>query len=350
MSVSDAVSSEFSRSTRVKGEAYARSGRVQIDDGSSEMVSAAVFGTRTYRVDISRRAEADGGTIFDVSCECPFYSQGTAPCKHIWALFRVADEEGYLASDGSVDPVPGRTYVELVPPDDGFDPVLPGGRTDTADPLPSPVAPHSPGIALLSSLERQIATRALSGTKPSRHTAGDLIYVFERPDRFVDHPLVVHVMARRQKKTGGWTQPKPAKISRRDVPFIPDPDRDILTSLMGTARADASGWAYDPYDNDSSAASFAVPEAFAPQLVRPIVATGRAFFRVPLPPAPPRRTVSPYGYYNPPVPMFDLAPVVWDDGPPWKFQLVVGQARDGWRLDGEFARGDDRVPLANAAS
>ena len=37
-------------------------------------------------------------------------------------LLRVAEEEGYLASEGSVEPVPGRTYVELLPPDEGFAP------------------------------------------------------------------------------------------------------------------------------------------------------------------------------------------------------------------------------------
>jgi superfamily II DNA or RNA helicase len=40
--------------------------------------------------------------------------------------------------------------------------------------------------------------------------------------------------------------------------------------------------------------------------------------------------------------------VVWDAGAPWTFQLRVDQTRDGWRIDGEFVRGDDRVPLADA--
>src|SRR4051812_14075757 len=96
MSVSDAVASEFSRSTRLKGDAYARRGRVEIEEGSADTVSAIIQGTRPYHVTIARRAGDDHVTTFEVSCECPFYGEGLAPCKHIWALFRIADDERYL--------------------------------------------------------------------------------------------------------------------------------------------------------------------------------------------------------------------------------------------------------------
>src|ERR671919_173061 len=89
--------------TRSKGSAYFRNGAVVSILGFDDKVTASVYGTREYHVELTR--EQDG---FIGSCECPYFQDRFQVCKHIWALVIAADSRGLLP------PIEPRAWIEPV--------------------------------------------------------------------------------------------------------------------------------------------------------------------------------------------------------------------------------------------
>ena len=100
------ISGAVSRLSRERGERYYSQGAVSILEGDAWRVVATVQGTRRYEVLILRARD-----FFEVSCSCPFYDRELTSCKHIWATFLTAEQNGYL--NGSGDSAPREIREEI---------------------------------------------------------------------------------------------------------------------------------------------------------------------------------------------------------------------------------------------
>lgn len=105
-SLTATISGAVSRIFRERGERYYLQGAVNIIEGSAWRVAATVQGTRRYEVIILRAQE-----FFEVSCSCPFYDRELTTCKHIWAVFLAAEQNGFL--DGLGDRAPTEIREEI---------------------------------------------------------------------------------------------------------------------------------------------------------------------------------------------------------------------------------------------
>jgi superfamily II DNA or RNA helicase len=75
---------EFDPGVARRGEGYLR--RVRVETRSPERLVASVRGTSPYRVIVVR----DGSRVTGV-CSCPYALGEREPCKHLWAVLRVAE-------------------------------------------------------------------------------------------------------------------------------------------------------------------------------------------------------------------------------------------------------------------
>lgn len=115
ISLCSRLANDFSKNARVKGDAYAASGRVSITSGSDTALSATVLGSDRYEVEMKCRVDAHGVAV-EASCDCPmFFDQGT-PCKHMWAVLRRADRGGHLSQAAQHQ---GRVHLEAAAPRSG---------------------------------------------------------------------------------------------------------------------------------------------------------------------------------------------------------------------------------------
>jgi superfamily II DNA or RNA helicase len=80
---------QFSGSVVQRGEAYRD--RVVVESRSTDRLLARVRGTRSYHVLLAQRAGHVSG-----HCSCPFAAGAIVPCKHIWAVLRVAEGLGWF--------------------------------------------------------------------------------------------------------------------------------------------------------------------------------------------------------------------------------------------------------------
>src|SRR4051794_38885059 len=91
MSLVRAFSSSVPPKIRNRGTEYASNGLVTLTTCNGERVEAIVSGTEDYHVALKRNRSS-----VSASCTCPFYSDRSQVCKHIWATILKADEEGGL--------------------------------------------------------------------------------------------------------------------------------------------------------------------------------------------------------------------------------------------------------------
>ena len=292
-----------SERTRAKGYSYFITGTVKIVHTGPETISAEVRGTATYIVDLVR--EDDG---FVARCECPFFLDRHDVCKHIWAVVLTADAQGLLPPDGP------DAWLDVMSPLDA-----PGRQ-----PADRPVTAHQVDTweRFLDGVLQQIA--ADDSTKPAtRYVSGELLYVIDRDLTLQGHGVAVTVLWRQRKKNGEWGKPQPAGLTAPEIAQLPDAtDRDILAALIGAS---------DPY-----AGTYATNYARASfRLLGPI--TDRALWLL----ASSHRLYLRDGHHD----YDELRPVTADDGPPWVFKLELMDDREGRRLAGYLARGEQRMDV-----
>jgi uncharacterized Zn finger protein len=80
----------FSRATRLRGDNYALSQRVEILEGSASSVDAEVAGSQAYFASL----ELNDDTVF-ADCNCPYSDRGEA-CA--FGPLVVAEKQGYLGA------------------------------------------------------------------------------------------------------------------------------------------------------------------------------------------------------------------------------------------------------------
>ncbi len=297
---------KFSLRTRLKGERYFDEHRVRIESGSATMVDAVVVGTHRYRVSLARRDDATSVT-FVGSCQCPYVELELHPCKHLWATVCLADRAGYLANG---DGAPRRAAF-----------VLKSAEHE------APPPPHA-GSQALATIELSVRARDAAPPQVFRYAGHELVYVLRPPRPGASDSAVVSVMSRTRKKDGTWTKPKPAQLSLSDLARVGEPDRSVLSALMGAPRSSYSYSAY--YAEIAADATFALSRNLPIDLLKAILLTERAFLD----------THSPM-----------TVPYHWDEGPAWQFEPVVTRTDTGWRVDGQLVRSTgDVLPLGDTVA
>jgi hypothetical protein len=230
LTLARALAPDVPERTRAKGSAYFNRGAVVSIRGFEHKVTAIVYGTAEYHVEITR--EQDG---FFSSCECPYFQDRFSVCKHIWAVVLAADSRGLLTPIGHhawIEPVD--TPGERDGPDAAMADVQPGAA---GKPRPAPWE-H-----FLEDVSQQLD--ASDARRPAaRYATAQFLYVLDRETTETGNGIAIDVLARRPKKSGEWGKPQPAAIGPEEIDQLPDEaDREILALLMGATDSPA----YDPY-------------------------------------------------------------------------------------------------------
>ena len=285
MKLSRLLSSDFESHVRARGERYYRSGAVHVKTASQTAVEARVQGARDYQV-----ALRWDGEQLNVRCSCPYF-ESSGPCKHLWAVVLEAEAQEYLA-DALVD------ELDFIMNED-----LPG-----EEPLPDRPQPPPPTWR-----DQLKVVTALDPAPDERWPAGrELLYVVDAATSVSQGGLVLNLLTREPKRSGGWKKPQPLRLTRNFIPRLADPaDRHILGLLAGANAFD--GWMYSgTYVHLSS--SFRVMHPLSATVMPLVAATGRC--------------------------LLGAEPLAWDDGEPWRFELRLDRA-----IRGCLRRGDEELDL-----
>ena len=185
-------------------------------EGGPWSVDAAVEGTRKYAVAI-RRID----NTFEVSCDCPYFQDRLAACKHIWAALLAAEHNGLLIGDGAA---PAAATLEPIDIDAWTDPEF---RTSAP---PVRRGPREPGAGqwerFLGEFSRQL-TETDAARRPPRYANAQLAYVIDRGATMAGNGLALDLQVRQRRKNGEWERPKAASIAIDEIRDFPDPaDRE----------------------------------------------------------------------------------------------------------------------------
>jgi superfamily II DNA or RNA helicase len=141
--------------------------------------------------------------------------------------------------------------------------------------------------------------------------------------------LTVDVLHREPRKGGGWSKPKPQKVSRRIARGVPEAtDRQALAVLLGGLEDGSYAGMYESYGTPTS--RYRLPEPLSPVVVPVLCATGRCRLR--------RRPDE-----------LDPPHLAWDGGPPWELWLEVRRGPKGLTVEGGLRRGDEKRALSEPA-
>jgi superfamily II DNA or RNA helicase len=300
--VSTYLRASVSKQARLEGQAMLD--RVELRQGDASVAKAGVMG---FEVTLHNRA----GTVWAV-CQCAEAADGEV-CAHAWAVVLACDPLGHLAGNGHGD---SPYYIDVVDEDD----LGRGGYTRRYRyPTPLKVDPHP-------------WKRALAPIRPA------LGYSYERgrefqwpPNRQAIYFLSTHIGStevylklspaiRDMRKDGAWGTVRPLNVQFRDLEQVPEPDRGILASLIGS-----------PTWNPSVSESFALRGPGAMQLLARLCATERIFGE--------ERRGSLEG--APPIQMDESLE-------PWTFKVVVEYADPVYRVKGFLLRDGQREQVVRS--
>jgi superfamily II DNA or RNA helicase len=196
-----------------------------------------------------------------------------------------------------------------------------------APPRPPASTPASPSGWRQHLVEVGASMRRDGASGASAWPSGrEIVYVIDVPQTRAGGEVVLDVGCRQRKKTGEWRELTSFRLGHADVAQLPDPaDRRILPILAG-----ARGFHYTVAGAEFPGRPFVryhVWTALLDTLLPIIVGTGRCSLRLP---------------------SAALAPIVWDDGPPWQFKLELAREamRRPYTVTGSLRRGDERHDLA----
>jgi hypothetical protein len=308
-----AFRTEVPARVRSRGEAYLHSGLVSLTERGPTRVVAEVRGRHDYAVVL----RVDGGRLA-VSCTCPAFDREFDPCKHVWATIVAVDRAGGLdlpagayldpespgadledadldadllslldaeADDGTMAPRAGlrtagpriteamrralsermRRYWEELRRG------RPGGRQGR---VPSPPPPPSWQVFLA-----QVGPMVQAAAAPV--TADALFYLFDITRSPAAGGVLIDLVRRQRKRSGEWSAPKAAMLTRGDLPALPPDDRHILQAVCG-ADTDLAG--FDHYRQGLPVPqTFVLNPSLQADLLPRLCRTGRFVVRIDTP-------------------------------------------------------------------
>ena len=308
------ISGAVSRLSRERGERYYSQGAVSIVEGDAWRVVATVQGTRRYEVVILRARD-----FFEVSCSCPFYDRELTSCKHIWATFLTAEQNGCLTGAGDSTP---REIREEIPGLYSYQ--QRNGRLAMG--VPGAADWKQQLHALAGAIEEQ-QTRATLETSFERQ----FFYAIDVDDSMTSDQLKLQVAQRTRKADGNWGKLKTQRLSLKEIATLPQAaDRRIMAMLVGGREDAASG--YSPYYYDTIHANFTLVQPLWDIVLPLMCETGRCVLR-------PTRDAQEYAVLS------------WDDGDPWEFAVETSPDDSAQRylVHGMLKRGDVQMDLKRPA-
>lgn len=310
MTLAAKLSFHFDKRIQFKGQGLFIGGAVRFDETGGSRAAGAVRGGQNYKIELG----FENGTM-KISCGCPYFAE-YGPCKHLWAAVLETDRQnvlrdaanhgGPLALDygrGARQPLRG--------------PVLP-----SAPQYRPPVRPQKPAwqeyLAAVNAGENERYTRA-----PHFAPGFEILYALEAGASQHNGALVFHLYSRSKKKNGDWTVYKELRLTQSEMAALPDPeDASIISAMVGGNEYYYSGIT-------GVGMRRVLPQILGEQLVPRMAATGRLAFEE-------------GGMV--------FQPLGWDAGEPWRLWLDVRQdERDQWTIAGSLRRGEEAMPLEEAA-
>ena len=309
------LANEFHPSVRQRGLAYYARNRIRVRRGSPTDVTALVYGSREYEVQISC-----AGNLVSMFCDCPYFDT-EGPCKHLWAAILAAESKGHLAAltivtplefdyGGDIEGLPSRDPGELV------------SRPQLV-PKPPPVPEWRRQIEAVGKQEKAGSPR--TAPFPAKR---QILYVVDRPASITAGSLVLGLASRDRKTNGEWSRIAPLSVKRSQIAQLPVPaDREILSMISGSKQFYSYAWGAENY-YDSVPAQCLPPRPLAPALLRLAANTGRLFLQPTQEPE-------------------NLLPLAWDEGAPWEFVLEMRRDGGGWAVGGFLRRDGERMALTD---
>ena len=310
----NSLTSRVSGRTRAKGSDYFRFGAVIEIAGGEWSAHAVVRGTRDYRIELKRESGTDR---FTASCECPYFLDRGEICKHIWAALLEADRRGLLAGDGTILPDATLEPEYATQTDDHQIPA-------SAQPATIRAAARPDWERFLSDLQRDVVAAERARPAP-RFSNGELIYSIDVRETLKGFGTVINVLFRQRRKNGTWSKPRPANVTPNEAEHLANPaDRELLSLLLGAGNPWTYGTTYEP----GFSRSRYVLNGPLEDIVLPLVARSG------------RGVVDRNGQH-------DFSGFVWDDGPPWQFDLRIATENGNGpiHVDGSFVRDGQRLDL-----
>ena len=335
--LAESLAGDFPRALRQRGANYFRSGRVHIDSGSAQHVSASVRGTEHYQVELARMRH-----VVRARCTCPYFYEEDM-CKHVWAVILAADAEGLLQGDGG--------WVELEPMDADFD-----GDSDldedTASDFERAVTPPTASSKRGETPRRSRGSPArplgwrqqLAVIDSTLHrppiqewpSKRELLYVIDRAGTLAGMGLSLEIWQREPKLDGTWGKLKLRPLPNGLLQRLRDPDDRYILAFLAGATPDylgsytQGGYVAGYYSSAPEIRQRLVPphlELLMPMLCR----TGRCRLRM-----------------DPHDDESQWLTLQWDDGEPWQFRLEVSRADQApqYEVRGTLTRGSERIDLA----
>lgn len=290
--IPSSIAGQFNAATRNRGRTYVQDRRVHLLHRDEARVLAHVRGSASY--DVTLRLDANTG-VFLGACTCPSFHGGAA-CKHLWGVLLETDRAGF--------PRHARTFALDTAAMRGT-----GGNGvgDLGSSLPARFG------ALRQSSWYELLAAVEDAPAPPPEPAQQLWYVVG-PLPGGGPTLGVTIVVRDRKVNGEWGKPRAGSY------LSPSDPRD--TTIIGVLRGAAY---YHPGAGSPSQYQLG-PEVW--DVVLPLMCrTGRCTL------------ATATGQLG--------APLVWDDGPAWSFELVSELTPDGSTLllGAVLTRGEARVPL-----
>jgi hypothetical protein len=319
--LSTQLESEFPPWIKERGEGLRLRGAVEIVHQSPTEVELCVREEIPYTVLLKLRND---GALFG-ACNCAAGRRGGGRCRHLWAGLRTAEDAALLPRAAGpqvpaqlAQALPARPAVQALPP-------RPAVQAPPPPPPAPPPPPPEPGWRQRVSAVHGAIGRLAPAAR--RTEAVEILYVVDAAASGRRGRLALEVRERRALARGGWSKPRPLRVTMSTADLAADPaDREALALLLGASSLD--DWGYRPGDR-ALGSSVALDGAVAVALLPRLCATGRCLLSL--------------GRHE-----ADLAPLAWDDGPPWELHLEARADGDGYVLGAHLRRGDERRGLDEA--
>ncbi len=321
MKLSQRLEGEFNATIRQRGQTYHWQHLIRIRGGDARTVQADVTGTERYGITMNWDAP-----FLTVWCDCPFFEK-EGPCKHLWAAILAAEGLGYLSEAAAAPELildDGMLPYEGIFDEDeeGEAPPLLKAANPTGLKTTEPAAWKQEVNSLLMS---KVLRERLHDNWPAKR---EIVYQVDVQASTVAAGLVLALETRDRKSDGSYTAATRASIKRGHLRNLPAADQAILSLLAG--GFEYHGWG-DPDAYGQLPSSSLVTPALGNVILPMVVQTGRCFLRKP------REAAAP-------------APLEWDNGEPWRFELEMNERKiTGWTVTGFLRRGEERAELSDTA-